>query len=96
MPKPSYNITFYRDGGEKAGELDFNGPEMKFTGNAEESAKVFFNWIAQSFSRRLKDERVAAQSETETPVNLASLSDNELTSLADKVDSEIAKRATAI
>lgn len=63
--KPSYNITFHRDGGEKAGELDFNGPEMKFTGNVEESGRVFFDWIAQSFAQRLKDERAGPLGEVE-------------------------------
>jgi hypothetical protein len=30
---------------------------MVFTGNAEESAKVFFDWIAKSFAGRLAEER---------------------------------------
>ena len=56
----NFNITFSNGGGQ-IGTLDFNGPEMKFTGNAEESAKVFFNYIAQQFSQRLKDERQSVQ-----------------------------------
>ena len=58
-PKPNYNVTFNRDDGERVGELDFNGPEMKFTGNAEESAKIFFDWIAKSFTARLEQERAS-------------------------------------
>jgi len=59
--KPNYNITFYRnsDGpglGQAVGTLDFNGPELKFTGDAEESAKVFIDWIATAFKGRLEEE----------------------------------------
>lgn len=60
--KPNYNITFHRnsDGpslGKPVGTLDFNGPELKFTGDAEESAKVFIDWIATAFKSRLEEER---------------------------------------
>lgn len=61
--KPNYNITFHRaskDGwgnGEVIGALDFNGPELKFTGDAEESAKMFIDWIATAFKGRLEEER---------------------------------------
>ena len=54
--KPSYNMTFHRDG-KQIGVLDFNGPEMTFTGDADESAKVFFDFIARSFKERLDQER---------------------------------------
>jgi hypothetical protein len=54
--KPNYNITFHRDG-KQIGVLDFNGPEMTFTGDADESAKVFFDHIARSFKARLEQER---------------------------------------
>jgi hypothetical protein len=54
--KPSYNITFHRDG-QQVGALDFNGPEMTFTGDMDESAKLFFDWIAESFKKRLEKER---------------------------------------
>lgn len=54
--KPNYNMTFNRDG-IQVGALDFNGPEMVFTGNADESAKVFFDFIARSFKARLEQER---------------------------------------
>ena len=54
--KPNYNMTFHRDG-KQIGQLDFNGPEMTFTGDADESAKVFFDFIARSFKARLEQER---------------------------------------
>lgn len=58
--KPNYNITFHRDGrydiASRVGQLDFNGPEMVFEGDAEESAKVFINWIAHAFKGRLEEE----------------------------------------
>jgi hypothetical protein len=58
--KPDYNISFHNNG-QQIGKLDFNGPEMVFTGDAEESAKVFIDWVAQSFAARLEEERKAAQ-----------------------------------
>jgi hypothetical protein len=54
--KPNYNITYYRNG-KQIGVLDFNGPEMVFTGDADESAKVFFDFIAGWFKARLEQER---------------------------------------
>ena len=56
--KPNYNMVFHGETGE-CGRLDFNGPAMIFAGNAEESAKIFFDWIAQYFAQRLLDERNA-------------------------------------
>jgi hypothetical protein len=57
-PAKNHNITFHNEGKE-IGKLDFNGHEMVFTGDAEESAKVFIDWIARSFAGRLEDERKA-------------------------------------
>jgi hypothetical protein len=61
--KPNYNISFHNNGeggtGKEVGKLDFNGPALVFTGDAEESAKVFIDWIARSFAGRLEDERKA-------------------------------------
>ena len=59
---PNYSMTFH-NGDKQVGALDFNGPEMTFTGDAEESAKVFFDWIAQSFKGRLEQERNATLDE---------------------------------
>jgi hypothetical protein len=59
---PNYAIAIYRKAGEKVGELDFNGPAMKFTGNAEESAKVFLEYVATLFAARLVLHRLKAKS----------------------------------
>jgi hypothetical protein len=56
--KPNYNIIFHNNGKE-VGKLDFNGPAMVFTGDAQESAKVFIDWLARSFAGRLEEERKA-------------------------------------
>jgi len=55
--KPNQNMTFHNQDGKQVGTLDFNGPEMTFTGDADESAKVFFDFIAESFKARLEQER---------------------------------------
>jgi hypothetical protein len=56
--KPNYNIAFHNNG-QEIGKLDFNGPALVFTGDAEESAKVFIDWVARSFAGRLEEERKA-------------------------------------
>ena len=53
---PNYNIIFSNKGGE-VGRLDYNGPEMKFIGNMDESAQVFFDWLTEAFKLRLEQER---------------------------------------
>lgn len=54
--KPNYNVTFH-NGDRNIGRLDFNGDSMVFEGDAEESAKVFFDLLAEYFADRLKKER---------------------------------------
>ena len=62
--KHDYNVSFRRENGnELVGKLDFNGPEMMFEGNAEESAKIFIDWLSLSFTGRLKEERNKALEE---------------------------------
>ena len=58
--KANHNITFH-NGNKQVGVLDFNGPEMTFSGDMDESAKIFFDWIARSFKARLDQERADAQ-----------------------------------
>ena len=58
--KPSYTIALHRDG-ETVGILDFNGPTMTFEGDAEASARVFFDYVAMMFAERLAAERRAGQ-----------------------------------
>ena len=55
--KPNHNVTFHNQDGKQIGALDFNGPEMTFTGDADESAKIFFDLIAGWFKARLEQER---------------------------------------
>lgn len=59
MVPPNYTINFCKDG-IVIGVLDFNGSAMVFTGEAEESAKVLFGYVAEQFKGRLEQERAAA------------------------------------
>ena len=54
--KPNYNVVFH-NGDRQIGRLDFNGGVMVFEGDAEESAKIFFDALAEKFADRLKEER---------------------------------------
>ena len=58
-PSPKCNIRFQNPAGETVGTLDFNTDKLVFTGNAEESAKVFIDFIAKYFATRLEEERQA-------------------------------------
>jgi len=51
--KLSYNMTFSK-GGQEIGRLDWNYGVMKFNGNAEESARVFFEWLKPYMDDYLK------------------------------------------
>ena len=53
---PSYTFVLHNADG-KIGTLDFNGPEMVFTGDADKSAQVFFDHVGKYFDQRLKAER---------------------------------------
>ena len=58
--KQNYNITFHRvvegRNADVVGKFDFNGPQLVFEGDAEESAKVFVDWVGTSFKSRLIEE----------------------------------------
>lgn len=54
--KPNYQMSFH-NGSDIIGKLDFNGPELVFVGNAEESAKVFVDWVGKVFYGRLQEEQ---------------------------------------
>ena len=56
--KPSYSIEM-RHGTGQVGRLDFNGPKLVFTGDAEESAKVFVNYLTMIWEKRIQEEREA-------------------------------------
>lgn len=51
--KPDYTMKFSNDTGV-VGKLDFNGPVMVFTGDADESAKLFINAVKQWFHGRMQ------------------------------------------
>ena len=59
--KTNYNLTFHNNHeggtGKQVGKFDFNGPEMIFEGDVAESAKVFVDWVANTFHGRLEEER---------------------------------------
>ena len=57
--KPLYTITMNHSDGEVVGRFDFNGPKLIFTGDAEESAKVFVNYLTMIWDKRLQEEREA-------------------------------------
>jgi hypothetical protein len=78
--KPNYSISFHNNS-QEIGKLDFNGPALVFTGDAEESAKVFIDWVARSFHGRLEEERKA---EREACLNCYS-PDDTATDWADKI-----------
>jgi len=78
--KPNYNISFQNHAGEKVGTLDFNMDKLVFTGDAEESAKAFIDFIAKYFANRLEEERRAEREAIERAVGVAMLgADHELT-----------------
>jgi hypothetical protein len=54
--KPDYNVVFH-NGDHNIGRLDFNSGVMVFEGDVEESAKIFFDALAEKFADRLKEER---------------------------------------
>jgi hypothetical protein len=57
QPIQSYTISFHN--GAFVGKLDFNGPKMVFTGNADESVDAFVRAFGHWFDERLKQEREA-------------------------------------
>lgn len=48
--KPDLTMTFY-DGKDAIGKLDWNDGVMKFEGNAQESAQIFFNYIIDVYNQ---------------------------------------------
>ena len=51
----TYTMQFSNQTGV-VGLLDFNGPAMTFTGDADESAKAFLEFLEVHFQGRLKEE----------------------------------------
>ena len=71
QPKPNYTLKFQKDGRE-VGILDFNGPIMEFTGQADESAKIFVETLQNMFAGRLKEEYERGRKDALSDHNLAS------------------------
>lgn len=57
--KPNHNIKFHNDNQKEVGVLDFNGPQLEFTGDAATSAQVFIEYVASNFRERLLKERLS-------------------------------------
>ena len=54
----NHNIVFHGPSGQEIGRFDFNGDEVKFTGQADTSAAVFIEWARRTFAdRALEDKR---------------------------------------
>ncbi len=53
---PNFYVLFYNPEGF-VGLLDFNGPELKFEGKADESASIFIESLTIKFKDRLAQER---------------------------------------
>lgn len=51
--KPDYNMAFHKDD-QEIGRMEWNDGVMKFTGKAEESAKVFFEYLKPLMDDYLK------------------------------------------
>lgn len=45
--RPYYNVTFNRDGCEIVGRLSWDDGTLHFEGNADESARMLFEWVKQ-------------------------------------------------
>ncbi len=46
LPEPERNLCFMGEDGKEIGKLYWEN-ELKFEGNAEESAKVFIKWLKE-------------------------------------------------
>jgi hypothetical protein len=53
--KTPHNITFHNEENKEVGRLEFGGKGMFFTGNADESAKIFFEYLETMFGNYIKE-----------------------------------------
>ena len=60
-PDTNCRMIFNRMDGTTIGTLDFSGPKMVFTGDAEDSAMIFMDHIARVFAGRLAKEYEAGR-----------------------------------
>ena len=64
--EPVNSISFYADGNREVGRLDLSGPTMKFSGDVEASAKIFFEYVATLWADEVAT-RVAGLAQTDPP-----------------------------
>jgi len=50
--KPNNCFSFSNAEGKTVGTLDFSGEKMKFVGDADESAKIFFDAVINMMERK--------------------------------------------
>ncbi len=55
--KPNHRFVLCGEGNKEVASLDFNGPELVFTGDADKGAQVFLDFLAKYFHERLTRER---------------------------------------
>lgn len=53
----NHNIVFHGPSGKEIGRFDFNGDEVKFTGQADTSAQVFIEWARRTFNDRVLEDK---------------------------------------
>jgi hypothetical protein len=53
-PINKYTITLNKED-KVMGKLDFNEDKLKFEGDVEESAKIFFDFLLSSFNQRIEE-----------------------------------------
>lgn len=52
-PLSRNEMAFSDDNNKEVGRLSWGGGTFKFTGNTEESAKIFFNFLEKLFTKRI-------------------------------------------
>jgi hypothetical protein len=55
--EPNHTITLSNKDNKEVGKLDFNGDKLKFEGDVEESAKIFFDFLLSTFNQRIEEIR---------------------------------------
>lgn len=55
--KPDYHLAFFDGNHHQIGRLDFNGPTLKFEGDAEPCAQAFMDYLAKCFAGRLASDK---------------------------------------
>ena len=52
--KPDYSLTFHSKDGKEVGHLNWNDGVMKFSGNMDESCKLFMEFLKPYMDNYLK------------------------------------------